>query len=94
MFYQHLDDFRSAVIKIGISNRELYFWLICSISGVLRGLSCKNGKTHYFGVRRRNAIYFCDLKVDFMIIYMGKHDHALIDLAIFHFTAVFRRTLS
>ena len=31
MFYQHLDDFRSAVMKIGISNRELYFWLICPI---------------------------------------------------------------
>ena len=29
-----------------------------------------------------------------MIIYIGKHDHALIDVAILYFTAVFRRQLS
>ena len=63
MFYQHLDDFRSAVMKIGISNRELYFWLICSISGVLRGRSCKNGKTHYFGVR--------DEEMQFIFVVLG-----------------------
>ena len=54
---------------------------------MFRGLSCKNGKKHYFVVR--------DEEMQFIFVVLGGFcDHALIDVAILYFTAVFRRQLS
>ena len=54
----------------------------------------KMGKPIILESETKKCNLFLWFQVDYVIIFIGKHDHALIDLAIFHFTAVFRRQLS